>query len=286
MCGNGSWSLSGASPPPTSAAATPRWWPVPPSASTPRRRVPWAPPSASSGRMPERTRGRCWLRSGPGGRRPSSCAIPTIPPARSGRRGAAPHRTRLCRDGLLVVDEAYLEFVPGAGSLIPERSDNVVVLRSNDQGLRHARSGGWATRVGASSVISSLRLVRPAWSVNALAQAGGLAALRDADFLRRTMPNIWADSRALRVPSMARVLHACQPGALLLGRGGRRRSASGDASSGTVYWCVIAPPWAFPARPREPAEPPRRREPSSRSSGRNHLHRRILFVRPARPSGT
>lgn len=79
---------------------------------------------------------------------------------------------------LFVVDEAYLPFAAGAPSVLTVASRNMLVLRSMTKA--HALAGlrlGYA--VGSAEVIATLALVQPPWSVNALAQAAGLAALED-----------------------------------------------------------------------------------------------------------
>jgi len=80
-------------------------------------------------------------------------------------------------EGLLVVDEAYISFVAGgwsAAELLPR--GNVVVLRSLTKD--HALTGlrlGYALCPG--QVAQALRLHQPWWSVNAMAQVAGMAAL-------------------------------------------------------------------------------------------------------------
>jgi threonine-phosphate decarboxylase len=79
---------------------------------------------------------------------------------------------------LFVVDEAYLPFADGLGSALDFAGENVLVLRSmtKDFALAGVRLG---YAVGADSLIAPLRRAQPPWSVNALAQAAGVAALRD-----------------------------------------------------------------------------------------------------------
>jgi L-threonine-O-3-phosphate decarboxylase len=79
---------------------------------------------------------------------------------------------------LFVVDEAYLPFAPGLGSALDGAAENVLVLRSltKDCGLAGLRLG---YAVGPQRLIDALRRAQPPWSVNALAQAAGVAALRD-----------------------------------------------------------------------------------------------------------
>jgi len=71
---------------------------------------------------------------------------------------------------------------------------NVVLLRSMTKD--HALAGlrlGYA--LASPEVVTTLKKVQPSWSVNAAAQAAGLAALSDADHLRETLPKI-AEAKA------------------------------------------------------------------------------------------
>jgi L-threonine-O-3-phosphate decarboxylase len=79
---------------------------------------------------------------------------------------------------LFVVDEAYLPFASSEGSFLPEPEQNILLLRSmtKDFGLAGLRLG---YAVASESVIALLRKVQPPWSVNALAQVAGIAALSD-----------------------------------------------------------------------------------------------------------
>jgi histidinol-phosphate aminotransferase len=112
-----------------------------------------------------------------------------------------------CDETLLIVDEAYIDFVDdgsfdelrtgptmkAAGAMTPSVSDpgcsiqsalalrddpRMVVLRSltKNMGLAGLRLG---YAVAASQVIDALGRAQPPWSVNAFAQAAGLAALGD-----------------------------------------------------------------------------------------------------------
>lgn len=79
---------------------------------------------------------------------------------------------------LFVIDEAYLAFASGLKSALSVGMDNILVLRSmtKDYALAGLRLG---YAVGHGPVVRALSQVRPAWNVNALAQAAGLAALGD-----------------------------------------------------------------------------------------------------------
>ncbi|HZU05762.1 MAG TPA: histidinol-phosphate transaminase [Chloroflexota bacterium] len=81
--------------------------------------------------------------------------------------------------GLLVVDEAYVGFVEQPWDIGPLLADErLVVLRSltKDHALPGLRLG---YALAAPPVAAALHRVQPPWSVNALAQAAGLAALED-----------------------------------------------------------------------------------------------------------
>ena len=79
--------------------------------------------------------------------------------------------------GLLVVDEAYVPFVDGPWDVRPLLDDpRLVVVRSSTKD--HAIAGlrlGYA--LGDSAVVRAVQWAQPPWSVNAAAQAAGLAAL-------------------------------------------------------------------------------------------------------------
>ena len=87
--------------------------------------------------------------------------------------------------GLLVVDEAYVSFAEDAwDSPALLNLGNVVLLRSmtKDYGLTALRLG---YSLASEQVTSQLALFQPDWSVNGPAQAAGLAALADTEYLPR-----------------------------------------------------------------------------------------------------
>ena len=92
--------------------------------------------------------------------------------------------------GLLVLDEAYINFVdnPWNSRSLLERG-NVVLLRSmtKDYALTGLRLG---YALAAEPIISRLAAFQPDWSVNSLAQAAGLVALADADYLPRARSEV------------------------------------------------------------------------------------------------
>lgn len=102
-------------------------------------------------------------------------------------------------DTLLMVDEAYLSFAPACESAVGLRRDNILVIRSmtKDYALAGLRLG---YAVGAdATLIESIGRVRPAWNVNGLAQAAGVAALGDESYYARCL----ADLRQAKVAFVA-----------------------------------------------------------------------------------
>lgn len=92
---------------------------------------------------------------------------------------------RATAPGLLALDEAYLPFVekPWDSRAVLELG-NVVLLRSmtKDHALTGLRLGYALAPAG---VIEKLKLYQPSWSVNAAAQAAGVAALADHEHVSR-----------------------------------------------------------------------------------------------------
>ncbi|MCY4430727.1 MAG: histidinol-phosphate transaminase, partial [Rhodospirillales bacterium] len=89
---------------------------------------------------------------------------------------------------LLVVDSAYAEYVEmegyDDGRRLVDEGANVVMTRTFSKifGLASLRLG-WA--YGPASVIDVLHRVRGPFNVNGVAQAAGMAAIRDREFLAR-----------------------------------------------------------------------------------------------------
>jgi histidinol-phosphate aminotransferase len=87
--------------------------------------------------------------------------------------------------GLLVLDEAYVGFVDAPWDVRPLLPDDrLVVLRSltKDHALAGLRLG---YALAAPAVVRALQGAQPPWSVNAVAQAAGLAALDDPQHVAR-----------------------------------------------------------------------------------------------------
>ena len=93
---------------------------------------------------------------------------------------------------LIVMDEAYFEFLPDPIDLIPMirsgEKPNLLLMRtfSKIYGLSGLRIG---YGVGAPELIQAMEKVRQPFNVNAIAQAGALAALDDQEHVNRTRTN-------------------------------------------------------------------------------------------------
>jgi histidinol-phosphate aminotransferase len=100
------------------------------------------------------------------------------------------------RRTLFVVDEAYLAFAAGLESVLDVSRDNVLVLRSmtKDFGLAGPRLG---YAIANRRLIVRLQEVQPPWSVSGLAQAAGVAALRNVEHRQRSLKLLAAGKQDL-----------------------------------------------------------------------------------------
>jgi histidinol-phosphate aminotransferase len=95
-------------------------------------------------------------------------------------------------DVLLVLDEAYIEFLDDAVDLIPlirlGARKNLILMRtfSKIYGLAGLRLG---YGIGNADLISALEKIRQPFNVNLLSQAAALAALDDEEHVRKTRQN-------------------------------------------------------------------------------------------------
>lgn len=93
---------------------------------------------------------------------------------------------------LLVMDEAYIEFLPDPLDLIAEvrsgKRPNLLLMRTFSKifGLAGLRLG---YGIGHPELISALEKVRQPFNINAIAQAGALAALSDDAHMQATREN-------------------------------------------------------------------------------------------------
>ena len=96
---------------------------------------------------------------------------------------------------LLVMDEAYIEFLEDAVDLIPlirnGQKPNILLMRtfSKIYGLAGLRVG---YGIGTPELITALEKIRQPFNINSLAQAAALAALEDIEHINRTRQNNFA----------------------------------------------------------------------------------------------
>lgn len=98
---------------------------------------------------------------------------------------------------LLVMDEAYIDFLEHGADLLPEiraGRPNLLLMRtfSKIYGLAGLRLG---YGIGHPELIAAMEKVRQPFNINALIQAGALAALDDEDHLQKTRQNNTAGLR-------------------------------------------------------------------------------------------
>lgn len=99
---------------------------------------------------------------------------------------------------LFVVDEAYINFAPDIVSTYDQDDGhpNVLVVRSltKDYALAGLRLG---YTLGTPDMIRAVAALRPAWNVNGLAQAAGLAVLDQDEWLHDTTHRLHDEKREL-----------------------------------------------------------------------------------------
>ena len=104
-------------------------------------------------------------------------------------------------EGVLVIDEAYVEFADRSALDLVRRSDRVVVLRtlSKSHGLAGLRLG---FAVAQPRLLAGLAGVKDSYNVDAVAARVGAAAIRDVDYTRDTVARI-RDARQRLTASLA-----------------------------------------------------------------------------------
>jgi histidinol-phosphate aminotransferase len=151
------------------------------------------------------------------------CVLPR-PNAPSGVSARREDMERLCRDfdGLVLIDEAYVDFADGHCMDFPQRFENAVVMRtfSKSFALAGLRLGIAAAR---PEIIAEFLKTKDSYNLNAATQAAGIAAIEDyaameanAAKVRATRLRLSEDLRALGfavAPSQANFVLAQWTGA-------------------------------------------------------------------------
>jgi L-threonine-O-3-phosphate decarboxylase len=129
---------------------------------------------------------------------------PNNPTGQALEAGALQALLGACGETLVVIDEAYIDFADGLSSALALQADSrVVVLRSltKNFGLAGLRLGYVVATPG---VVGLLQRAQPPWSVNAFAQAAGLAALDDREHLE-TGRRLAVEAREYLLQGVARL---------------------------------------------------------------------------------
>jgi len=107
-------------------------------------------------------------------------------------------------DSLVILDEAYIAFVPETWPSTDMIEDNnLLILRSmtKDYTLAGLRLG---YAVAHQEIVDTLRRVCPPWNVNAVAQQAGVFALQQEEFSRRTRIQV-SQAKAYLVRELTRL---------------------------------------------------------------------------------
>ncbi len=106
---------------------------------------------------------------------------------------------RLCEsfDGLVVIDEAYVDFADDDCMDFPKRYDNAIVMRtfSKSFSLAGMRIG---TAVARPEIIAEFMKTKDSYNMNAVAQTVGLAAMEDYDYMQANTAKVKATRERLK----------------------------------------------------------------------------------------
>lgn len=99
-------------------------------------------------------------------------------------------------DGIVVIDEAYVDFADDSCVDFPQRFDNVIVMRtfSKSFSLAGMRIG---TAVARPELIQEFLKTKDSYNMNAVAQAVGLAAMDDYAYMQASAARVKATRAAL-----------------------------------------------------------------------------------------
>lgn len=100
-------------------------------------------------------------------------------------------------NGIVLIDEAYVDFGNDSCMDFPEQFDNVIVTRtfSKSYGLAGLRIG---TAVARPELIREFVKIKDSYNLNTFSQAAGLAAIEDQDYMKMRTAQIRASRARLR----------------------------------------------------------------------------------------
>ena len=152
----------------------------------------------------------------------AALTLVTTPNAPSGRGYSTADLEQLCRaqKGIVILDEAYVDFAEENALLLAQKYPHVIVSRtfSKSYSLCFQRVGYF---VAHPEIIAALDKIRDSYNVNGLGQIAALATLSDLDYYRNNFQTIKARRDDLHrelsglgfavCPSQANFLFACPP---------------------------------------------------------------------------
>jgi len=98
--------------------------------------------------------------------------------------------------GVLLIDEAYVDFAEDNCARLIEELDNVIILRSMSKGYSLAGLRfGYA--IACAGLISGLMKVKDSYNVDAIAISAATAAIKDQEYFRRNVEQIKKDRGTL-----------------------------------------------------------------------------------------
>lgn len=130
---------------------------------------------------------------------PARVALVTRPNAPSGVSVSRESVERLCREfqGLVAIDEAYVDFADDSCMDFPQRFENAVVMRtfSKSFSLAGMRVGVVVAR---PEIIDGFMKVKDSYNMNAFSQAAALAAIEDYEYMQEQVARVRATRERLR----------------------------------------------------------------------------------------
>jgi len=99
-------------------------------------------------------------------------------------------------DGVLLIDEAYVDFAEGTCASLVKRFDNVIILRSMSKGysLAGLRFG---YGIAQGDLINGLMKVKDSYNVDAIAIAAAAAAIKDQQYFKENIEKVKAERARL-----------------------------------------------------------------------------------------
>ena len=132
-------------------------------------------------------------------RTPARLCLLTRPNAPTGVAASRAQVERLCErfPGIVVIDEAYVDFAHDHCMDFPKRFENVIVMRtfSKSFSLAGARIGAAAARPG---LIGAFLKTKDSYNMNRFSQAAGLAAIQDYAHMEANVAKVCRTRAGLR----------------------------------------------------------------------------------------